>query len=66
MNQQYSGMAADMGGTVTAVSKNSNTSVSQYNVNIKAEGDTAVSKETADMVADNLADRINASLGSKI
>lgn len=66
MNAQYSGMAADMGGTVNSVSRNSSTTVTQYNVNIKAEGDTAVSKETAELVADDLADRINASLGSKI
>ncbi len=66
MNEKYSDMSADMGGTVTSVSRNSNTTVTQHNVNIKAEGDTAVSKETADLVADNLADRINASLGGKI
>ena len=66
MNEQYSGMAADMEGTTSIVSKNSNTTVNQHNVNINAEGETTVSQETADLVADNLADRINASLGSKI
>jgi surface antigen len=61
-------MAADMGLTTDIVSSNSNTSTSvvQYDVNITAEGDTPVSNETAELVADNLADRINASLGGKI
>jgi hypothetical protein len=68
MESQYGGMAADMGLTTDIVSSNSNTSTSvvQYDVNITAEGDTPVSNETAELVADNLADRINASLGGKI
>ena len=66
MNEQYSGMADSMGGTVTAVSQNSNTTVTRHNVTITAEGDTAVSRETADLVADSLADKINAELGGKI
>jgi hypothetical protein len=66
MEEQYSGMAADMGGTVGITSANSNTQNVNYNVDITASGDTPVSQGTADMVADNLADRINAELGGKI
>jgi phage-related minor tail protein len=68
MESEYSGMAADMGVTTDIVSNNSTrtTSTVDYNVNITAEGDTPISQENADMVADNLADRINASLGGKI
>jgi hypothetical protein len=66
MESQYSSMAADMGGTVDVVSSNSNSQNVNYNVDIGAHGDTPVSQNTADMVADNLADRINAELGGKI
>lgn len=66
IESQYNDMAADMGGTTELVSHNTNSNIVQHNVNIKAEGDTPISQETADLVADNLADRINASLGGKI
>ena len=66
MESQYSGMAADMGLTTDIVSSNSNTQNVNYNVDITASGDTPVSEDTAEFVADNLADRINASLGGKI
>jgi hypothetical protein len=47
-------------------SSNSNTQTVNYDVNINAHGDTPISQEAAEMVADDLADRINASLGGKI
>ena len=66
MQNQYNSMAADMGGTVALTSSNTNTQTVNYDVNINAHGDTAISQEAAGMVADDLADRINASLGGKI
>lgn len=66
MQNQYSSMATDMSGTVAMTSSNSNTQTVNYDVNINASGDTAISQETAEMVADNLADKINAELGGKI
>jgi phage-related minor tail protein len=66
MQKSYSDMAADMDGTVAVTSSNSNTQTVNYDVNINARGDTPVSNETAEMVADDLADRINMSLGGKI
>jgi phage-related minor tail protein len=66
MNDKYSGMAADMGGTVAVTSANTNTQTVNYDVNINAHGDTPLSQEAAELVADNLADRINAELGGKI
>jgi len=59
-------MAADMDGTVAVTSANSNTQTVNYDVNINAHGDTPISKEASEMVADDLADRINMSLGGKI
>lgn len=66
MQKQYNSMASDMGGTVSMTSQNSSTQTVNYDVNINAHGDTAISQEAAEMVADDLADRINASLGGKI
>jgi archaellum component FlaF (FlaF/FlaG flagellin family) len=66
MEEQYSNMAEDMGGTVGIVSSNSNSQNVNYNVDITATGDTPVSQDTAELVADNLADRINTQLGGKI
>lgn len=66
MQSQYNSMAADMDGTVELTSTNYNKQTINYDVNINAHGDTPISQEAADMVAGNLADRINASLGGKI
>jgi hypothetical protein len=66
MQDKYKGMADEMGITVGTVSNNTNTRNINYNVDITAHGDTPVSLEAADAVADNLADRINAELGGKI
>jgi phage-related minor tail protein len=66
MQKDYSSMAADMGGTVSMTSKNSSTQTVNYDVNINAYGDTPISQEAAEMIAEDLADKINASLGGKI
>ncbi len=66
MQKSYNNMAADMDGTVAVTSANTNTQTVNYDVNINAHGDTPISQEAAEMVADNLADRINMSLGGKI
>jgi hypothetical protein len=66
MQKDYSSMAAEMGGTVSMTSQNSSTQTVNYDVNINAHGDTPISQEAAEMVADDLADKINAQLGGKI
>jgi phage-related minor tail protein len=66
MQNQYNSMAADMDGTVSMTSQNSSTQTVNYDVNISAHGDTRIGQEAAELVADNLADRINAELGGKI
>jgi methyl-accepting chemotaxis protein len=64
MNKQYSDMAENMGGTIETTADSRSTII--YDVNINAHGDTPISQGTAELVADNLADRINAELGGKI
>jgi hypothetical protein len=63
---QYNSMAADMGGTVEMQSTASSSKTVNYDVNINAHGDTPMSKEAAEIVADDLADKINVELGGKI
>lgn len=66
MQSQYDSMSADMGGTVSLTSQNSTTNTVNYDVNINAYGDTPISQEAADMIAEDLAAKINAELGGKI
>ncbi|MCL2796852.1 MAG: hypothetical protein FWD58_02195 [Firmicutes bacterium] len=66
MQQQYDSMSSDMGGTVAMTSQNNSTNTVNYDVNINAQGDTPISQEAAEMIADDLAAKINASLGGKI
>ena len=66
MQDQYNSMSADMGGTVEMTSQNNSTQTVNYDVNINAHGDTPISQEAAEMIADDLAGKINASLGGKI
>jgi len=66
MQKQYNSMSADMGGTVEMTSQNNSTQTVNYDVNINAHGDTPISQEAAEMIADDLAAKINASLGGKI
>jgi hypothetical protein len=66
MQKQYNSMSADMGGTVSMTSQNNSTQTVNYDVNINAHGDTPISQEAAEMIADDLAAKINAQLGGKI
>ena len=66
MQKQYDSMSADMGGTVSMTSPNNSTNTVNYDVNINAHGDTPISQEAAEMIAGDLAAKINASLGGKI
>jgi len=66
MAKSYDGMAGEMGGTVAMTSQNSSTQTVNYDVNINAHGDTPISQEAAEMIADDLAAKINANLGGKI
>jgi phage-related minor tail protein len=66
MQSQYNSMSADMGGTVAMTSSNSSTQTVNYDVNINAHGDTPISQEAAELIADDLADKINTQLGGKI
>ena len=66
MQDQYNSMAADMGGTVETTSNNNSNNTINYDVNINAHGDTPISQEAAEMIADDLAAKINAELGGKI
>ena len=69
MNSLADSYAATGGGIehqVAQVSKNSNSQNSNVNVTIDARGDTPISQENAQTVADILADRINRELGGKI
>jgi phage-related minor tail protein len=66
MQKQYNSMSSDMGGTVAMTSSNSSTQTVNYDVNINAHGDTPISQEAAELIADDLADKINTQLGGKI
>jgi hypothetical protein len=66
MNDKYSDMASDMGGTVEMTASNNSTNTVNYDVNINAHGDTPISQEAAELIADDLANKINAQLGGKI
>jgi hypothetical protein len=66
MQNTYDGMNADMSLTTGTISENTNKSKIEIEVNITAEGDTVLSQESADKVAEALADRINRDLGGKI
>jgi hypothetical protein len=63
---QYSSMGSDFEVNSTQVSENSNRSSVDISVDINATGDTQISQENAERVADLLAERINKELGGKI
>ena len=63
---QYSSMGSDFEVNSTQVSENSNKSTVDISVDINATGDTQISQENAERVADLLAQRINKELGGKI
>ena len=64
MQNQYNSMAAIWTARKYDKSKQSIQTVN-YDVNINAHGDTPIGQEAAELVADNLADRINAELGAR-
>ena len=59
-------MEDDINVTSNQVSENSNSTSSDIHVDIDAHGDTQMSQENAELVADALAERINRELGGKI
>ena len=69
MNQlgaAYEGVGNGLDHQINQVSDNHNRTSNDVNVTIDARGDTAISQENAQQVADLLADRINRELGGKI
>jgi len=66
MQDEYSDMGADFEITSSQISSNHNTDKLEIHVQIDAVGDTAMSQENAELVADLLAERINKQLGGKI
>jgi len=66
LESSYSDMGDEINVNTNQVSENSNTQHSDIHVDIDAHGDTAMSQENAELVADVLADRINRELGGKI
>lgn len=66
LQAQYSDMGSEFDVNTTQVSENSSKSSIDVNVDINAYGDTSVSQENAELVADLLAQRINKELGGKI
>jgi len=66
LESSYSDLGDDINVNTTQVSENSNTSHADIHVDIDAHGDTQMSQENAELVADALAERINKELGGKI
>ena len=66
LESQYANMGSDFDVNTTQVSENSNRSTMDVNVDIEAHGDTLLSQENAELVADVLAEKINKELGGKI
>lgn len=66
LQAQYSDMESEIDINTSQVSENSNRSSVDVNVDINATGDSPISQENAELVADLLAQRINRELGGKI
>lgn len=66
LTDKYTNLGNDTNLTATQTSENTNTSNNNINVNINATGDSSISEENANKVADALADKINKQLGGKI
>jgi flagellar biosynthesis chaperone FliJ len=62
----YEGMGNGLDGQIAQVSDNHNRQSHDVNVTIDARGDSPISEDNAQMVADILAERINKELGGKI
>ena len=65
-NYFFCRMGSDFDVNTTQVSENANHSQVDINVDINATGDSPISQENAELVADLLAERINKELGGKI
>ena len=66
LESSYSDMETDFNVNSTQVSENSNSNNVDIHVDIDAHGDTEMSQQNAELVADALAERINKQLGGKI
>jgi len=66
LGNAYSDMGANVAHNVSQVSENHNRTTQDVNVTIDARGETPISQENAELVADILAERINKELGGKI
>lgn len=66
ITQSYSDLESDFNVNTTQISENSNRDTIDVNVNIDASGDTQMSQQNAELVADILAQKINKELGGKI
>ena len=66
LETSYSDLGDVIDINATQVSENSNSNNQEIHVDIEAHGDTEISQESADLVADKLAERINKELGGKI
>ena len=62
----YANMGSGLENQIKRVCENHNSSSQNINVSIDATGDTPISQENAELVADILAERINKELGGKI
>lgn len=66
LESSYSDMETDFNVNTFQVSENSNSNNIEVHVDIDAHGDTEMSQQNAELVADILAERINKELGGKI
>ena len=66
LENSYSNLEDNVDFNTSQVSENSNTNNVDIHVDIDAHGDTEMSQENAELVADLLAERINKELGGKI
>ena len=66
ITDSYSDLEKDFDINTTQISENSNRDSIDVNVTIDAYGETEMSQENAELVADILAQRINRELGGKI
>jgi len=66
LGNAYGDLGANVAHNTTQVSQNHNRTTQDVNVTIDARGETPISQENAEIVADILAERINKELGGKI
>jgi len=66
LGNAYGDLGANVAHNTNQVSQNHNRTTQDVNVTIDARGETPISQENAELVADILAERINKELGGKI